>query len=342
VSANADDEQNSDRDCLIVGAGLAGLTAARHLASAGVKTLVVDKGRGVGGRLATRRIGTATLDHGAQFFTVRDERFAAEVETWLADGVVDIWCHGFGSSDGHPRYRAVRGMNSIARHLADRLQTDLPQPPALTTRAEANAIIAGPHRWAVTYEAGRREPDEAAAVITTAPIPQSLNLLQAGATATAHRAELEAIEYNRVLAILTVLDRSPDLPDPGAIQQPDDPVFTFVADNQAKSISDEPAVTFHCSPSLSDELWHHDDGQVLARLHDQLRTYLDGATVDQVQVKRWRYAGPRNPHPERCLLAASKPGPLVLAGDGFAGTKVEGAFLSGLAAAEAVIDQLGG
>ena len=41
---------------VVVGAGVAGLTAARSLAAFS-DVVVVDKGRGVGGRLATRRIG---------------------------------------------------------------------------------------------------------------------------------------------------------------------------------------------------------------------------------------------------------------------------------------------
>jgi renalase len=53
-------------DVLIVGAGIAGLAAATDLHAAGRTVLVVDKGRGVGGRLASRRIGAATFDHGAQ------------------------------------------------------------------------------------------------------------------------------------------------------------------------------------------------------------------------------------------------------------------------------------
>ncbi|MDH3295920.1 MAG: FAD-dependent oxidoreductase [Acidimicrobiia bacterium] len=325
-------------DCLIVGAGLAGLTAARHLASAGRTVLIVDKAKSVGGRLATRRIGAARLDHGAQFFTVRDPAFNAEVETWVTDGVVEVWCHGFGKSDGHPRFRALEGMNGIAKYLAERLRTDLLRPPTIVTRAEANAIIAGPEHWAVTYEASRRVPDEVQAVISTAPIPQSLRLLDAGATTSDHRSELEAIEYNKVIAVLAVLDRSPRLPAPGAVQQPDDPTFTFVADNHDKGISKLPAVTFHCSHRLSDELWDLDDGRILTHVHDKLRSYLGGAAVQQVQIKRWRFAGPVSSHPERYVTAADRPGPLVFAGDGFAGAKVEGAFVSGLAAAQAVLD----
>lgn len=53
------------------GAGMAGLTAAAELQRAGCRGLVLDKGRGVGGRLASRRIGGASFDHGAQFITAR-------------------------------------------------------------------------------------------------------------------------------------------------------------------------------------------------------------------------------------------------------------------------------
>ena len=51
---------------------------------------VVDKGRGVGGRMASRRVdtpaGQARFDHGAQFFTTRSDCFV--------DG--RIGCRGWG------------------------------------------------------------------------------------------------------------------------------------------------------------------------------------------------------------------------------------------------------
>ena len=63
--------------CVVVGAGISGLLAAQELTAAGWRVVVLDKGRGVGGRMATRRVGDGTFDHGAQFFTVRGERFLA-------------------------------------------------------------------------------------------------------------------------------------------------------------------------------------------------------------------------------------------------------------------------
>ena len=73
---------------VIVGAGISGLVAADELRAAGAHVSVVDKGRSPGGRLATRRIGAATLDHGAQFFTVRTPAFQHRVDAWIERGLV--------------------------------------------------------------------------------------------------------------------------------------------------------------------------------------------------------------------------------------------------------------
>ncbi len=325
---------------IILGAGLAGLTAARRLAEAGQTVLMLDKGRSVGGRLATRRMGHAIFDHGAQFFTVRSPEFQAQVDQWVDAGVVEVWSRGFGpASDGYPRYRGSTGMNSVAKHVATRL-VESHDNVTLVARTEANAIINDGEAWAVTYQGPTREPDMGCAVICTAPIPQSLALLRAGATPVDGLSDLQAIRYHRVIAILAALDRSPGLPEPGALQQPADPSFTFVADNQAKGISRDPAITFHLNPNLAASLWDSDDASVLAAIHEELRSYLGGAAVTQIQVKRWRYSGPVSPHPDPCFVVARNPGPVVLAGDGFAGSKVEGAFLSGLAAANDVLKTL--
>ena len=80
---------------------------------------VVDKGRSVGGRLATRRIGGARLDHGAQFFTVRGDDFGSLVDEAIAAGIVHEWCAGFDDPpDGYPRYTGSVGMNGLAKWLA--------------------------------------------------------------------------------------------------------------------------------------------------------------------------------------------------------------------------------
>jgi renalase len=61
--------------CIVVGAGISALTAARELSAAGRRVVVLDEGHRAGGRMATRGIGNGIFDLGAQFFTTRSERF---------------------------------------------------------------------------------------------------------------------------------------------------------------------------------------------------------------------------------------------------------------------------
>src|SRR5262245_49050804 len=100
---------------VVIGAGLAGLVAAGELTRAGHSVIAIDKGRSPGGRMATRRIGSATLDHGAQFFTIRSDEFAAIVQPFIDSDLVFEWCRGFaGHEDGYPRYAVRGGMNRLA------------------------------------------------------------------------------------------------------------------------------------------------------------------------------------------------------------------------------------
>lgn len=55
-------------DVIVVGAGLAGLTAARRLAKAGLAVKVLEKSDHVGGRVRTENLDGFRLDHGFQLF----------------------------------------------------------------------------------------------------------------------------------------------------------------------------------------------------------------------------------------------------------------------------------
>ena len=317
----------------IVGAGLAGLTAARELARSGREVLVIDKGRGVGGRMATRRIGDAVLDHGAQFFTVRGDDFRATVDEAIAQSVVDVWCHGFGTEDGYPRYYCPRGMTALAKWLTEQI-TEAGGQIRLAERV--SAIEPAEQGWRLPLESG--EACNAQQLLVTSPVPQTLELLDAGNTVLQPtiRAELDAITYKPTIALLVSLDSKPAIPPPGGVQQTEDDVFTFIADDQQKGISPDPAATFHLNGSISSARWDDDPDTLVVDLINEARPWLGDADIVTAQLQKWKYAGPRNPHPDRCVVAATTPGTLVLAGDAFGGPKVEGAFNSGLAAAQAL------
>jgi renalase len=309
----------------IVGAGLSGLVAARRLAG-DHDVVVLDKGRSVGGRLATRRIGEAVLDHGAQFFTVRGDEFGAQVDDWLARGLAHVWCHGFSDGgDGHPRYVGSAGMNSLAKDLAVGLDCRSNQLVFSLRRREEG--------WDVVIDDGSVVPADA--VLLTAPVAQSWALLAQSELDVPD--ELFRREYHRTIGLLTVLDRPSAVPEPGGVQlDPADPsaAFGFVGDNQAKGVSPVPAVTFHATQPWSLDHWDDDADVLRAALLERAAPFIGDAEVVEAQVKKWRFAGPFEPWPDPCWVDDEHR--VVLAGDVFAGPKVEGAFTSGLAAAAAV------
>ena len=74
-------EPTSQRHIAVVGAGIAVITCARTLIQAGHRVTVFEKSRGAGGRMSTRNTEFGSFDHGAQYFTVRDERFEHALAT---------------------------------------------------------------------------------------------------------------------------------------------------------------------------------------------------------------------------------------------------------------------
>ncbi len=326
-------------DVLVVGAGMAGLTAALALAEEGHSVRVVDKGRSVGGRLATRRIGSAVADHGAQFFTVRSEMFADAVRMWEADGIVSVWCDGFDASkaDGHPRYRTEGGMSQLAKHLAGAVKN---AGAEIVVNQRVASLIDTGDGITASYDAGSRYPDDARSVLVTSPVPQSIEMLRTGGVAVPDPALL--ITYDSVIALLISTDDDVEsiVGPNGARQQPLDPMFTFIADNRTKGISPETLLTFHTEPALSAALWNLEDKEILERLQPELGRVLGTVTPTAIQVKKWRYAAPRSGHPERFLSIPTTSAPVILAGDAFGEARVEGAFLSGRHAAAELASRL--
>lgn len=64
----------------IIGAGMAGVSAGKALKTRGCSGTLFEKSRGFGNRCATKRWEGHTVDHGARYFTIHDERFHAAVQ----------------------------------------------------------------------------------------------------------------------------------------------------------------------------------------------------------------------------------------------------------------------
>ena len=325
-----------ENTCIVVGAGISGLLAARELRGAGWRVTVLDKGRGVGGRMATRRLDGAAFDHGAQFFTVREERFEKIVEGWISAGAALEWSRGFADAsgganpDGHPRYRGTDGMASVPKHLARGLDVRTGDPVVRVERQGDG--------WTVSCESGAEF--QGGALLLTAPVPQSLELAESGDYALPGdaRRELEKVSYDPCLALMVVLEGPSPVPEPGGVQIKGEPL-DWIGDNATKGISDRPALTIHAGPNWSREHFEDDEAKItqelLERAGEQLGSDLRRMTVG-TSLARWRYSWVTRPHEEACLVASQDP-PLVFCGDAFGKPKVEGASLSGLAAADRLL-----
>lgn len=347
-----------DADVLVVGAGLAGLVAARALTAADLTVALLEAGDGPGGRLATLRVGEAALDHGAQFFTVRTDTFADLVDGWRGAGVpVSQWSEGFAQAtdirdgpagvhdtggDGHPRYVVTGGMRTLAAVLAGDLDVRTGQ------RAQAVWRVGDGWRVAVATAGGATAAGDAShtlaarALLCTPPVPQSLALFDRGATGLPPQAvrALRAVDYDPCLALLATLDGDPDLPPPGGVQFAGGPV-RWLADNARKGVSARAAVTVHAAGGWSGTWFDADVADVAGPLVAWLRPWLGAARVVATQVMRWRYAQPRSLVPSRTVCADVGGAPVAFAGDAFERARVEGAACSGLAAATALRAVLG-
>src|SRR5580704_511975 len=71
---------DSTHDVVVVGAGMAGLTAARTLAEAGRKVLVVEAQDRIGGRIWTRHVGDEAIELGAEFIHGRPPELWALID----------------------------------------------------------------------------------------------------------------------------------------------------------------------------------------------------------------------------------------------------------------------
>ena len=319
----------------VIGAGISGLMCARKLADHGVPVTVFEKSRGVGGRMATRRSEDGlTFDHGAQYFTARDERFSRYVESWQHDGLVDCWQGRIRSlregqaSEGKTetkRFVGTPSMTAVCKHMAADIDVKL--------RLEIASLVNRDGLWllADTDEGLHGAFD---IVIVSAPSAQSERLL-APVAELADRAK--KVRMQPCWAVMAAFESPLPVSFDGAFVQ--DSSLSWVARNSNKPArsSDQDCWVLHGSGDWS--LHHAEDRseEVLESLLEEFWrvTGIPAMNPTHIATHRWRYALPRQPLEDRCLFDSASG--LGACGDWCSGSRVEGAFLSGAAAAEYVL-----
>jgi renalase len=295
---------------IIIGAGMAGLSAARILSQKGHEVLVIDKGRGIGGRMSTRTINDAKADHGAQYFSVKSPEFQGLISELQAEKVVDEWTI---PQRANVRYIGEKGMNSIPKKIAQNLNVLVNEKVVLISGNE------------VKTESGNSYPFDN--LIITIPIPQVTDLLNQSQIniSSQDQSVFESIHYTPCIAVMAVLNQPTNILGGGIIL--DNQPVAWIADNFQKGITQIPTVTLHASAEYSTK--HFDDDlQIVAKeMLASVNQHITPENIQSFQVHRWKFSNAVKRYEESFYQLENQN--IYLGGDGFGMGNVEGAFLSG-------------
>jgi predicted NAD/FAD-dependent oxidoreductase len=310
----------------ILGAGLAGLSAARRLLDQGISVVVFDKGRGPGGRTSIRRAGLWQFDHGAQYFTVRDSEFAKQVDGWLERGVVAEWkgrivalvenAH-LDESGARRRLVGVPGMNAMAQDLARETEVETGQP------------VSGLRRGTRVWHLLRDEDEESGpfdAVLITLPPAQALPFLKS--TPELAR-QARRVHMRPCWAVMAAFAGRVAVDFSGAFVNIG-PLSWVARDSSKPGRPDGECWVLHAGPAWSAE---HFDSEIVDVKRQLLEALATATGLEQLPMPqhldamRWRFAIPEEPLPERSYL--DPVAGIGIAGDWCGGPRVEGAWLSG-------------
>lgn len=327
----------------VVGSGMAGIACAQALREAGRDVIVFDKGRGPGGRVASRRIEGATFDHGAQFIRPRDAGFNDWLHKLSDAGSAARWNlpEHAGTSEAGPHTPVWVGtpdMNALLAELSESLN--------VVQSTNIQALTRSREGWVLTTSRGGQLGPFGSLVVTI-PAPQAIGLIApvVGEEFSALNDVTYAPCMTAMAAFETALDDIPDAarqtsPSQGSGTLPADGPIGWIARTNSKPGRGHPldAWVIQANPEWSSA--HADDEKpaIAAALFEAFRNQFPSAGRQQpvyLEGHRWRYALVTNPVGSPCL--ADKTIGLAVAGDGLIGPRVEAAFLSGRAAAAEVL-----
>jgi renalase len=337
----------------IVGAGIAGLGAARGLCAAGHRLTLFEKSVGLGGRVATRRIENCIVDHGAQIIKPQDSalehvmlhelptedllRVNAPTRVYRDDGSILPPDPQYAA----PQYTYRSGISTLAKLLF----AALPQEQITLKRETRIVRIEEDAEGFRLFDERGTTYGKFDSVVLTPPAPQSAELLRSSVwrdpNSMLERAEtLASATYHPCLTVL--LGYAAPAPEP--------PAYALLAGNRARPLlwlAFEQTKSRHRAPDGQAVLIAQFGGDWSREHYTQSEEWIIEAALSELrglfgsgyarpqwsQVKRWRYS-----QPDTTLafeIVNSPASRLILCGDALRPDKgrVHQAFASGLQAA---------
>lgn len=345
-------------DAVIVGAGIAGLSCARRLQQTGYRVLVLEKSRGLGGRLATRRVDDQPVDHGCRFLQPTVPLIAQLIQGLEGRQVLRPWqpvCYSV-ANDKHLEaqlpdnfFVAPQGMTAVAKVLAEGLEI-WRQRRVTGLVCKAIPEETAEQVWQLMVETSVSQPQEsiqAKAIILAMPAPQALTLLQPIQlqVPSALVQSLKQVVFNPTISVMAGYETMP-LPTDFVEENrgwsingnPKTP-FTWVGlDSSKRTQAALPTVVIHSSAHFAESYLQSDEldlaGQALLQQTSEcLKIKLTHPLW--MQIHRWRYATPVTTVPNEGLIS-EVPLPLACCGDWCGGTDAGAALESGWQTAEKI------
>lgn len=316
----------------IIGAGVSGLAAAKCLSSQH-QVILFDKGRGLGGRLTTRRFEHTAADIGAQYFTARDPDFVQQCQQWLQQGIIAPWHGELGSwQDGQLeplarsqlRYVATPGMSQLATAMAAGLQIE--------RSSEVGQVqwLPQTRQWQLQFANQRARPCFDA-LIMSCPPRQTQQLLATDVLAQSLAAQPPMLPcFTFVMAFAEPIRCRFD-----GLFVNNHPVSWLARDSSKPGrMTELDTWVMQLSPEASLERLDDNADALLPQAQAWLAELLDQPRLARPQLlnsHRWLYARPQPSQQdlEQTLHRWYPEQRLALVGDWLAGGRVEGAWLSG-------------
>lgn len=321
----------------IIGGGMSGITAALQLAEK-AEVVLFDKSRGVSGRMSTRRTDDFEFDHGAQYFTIKDPRFQSAVTDAVKAGHVAQWRgiglyskdDGLETDNGNARYVGTPRMNSWIKWMAE---DAVAKGVEIHLSKRAQSLSRNKDTWSIDFE-DETQDRGFDWVIMAAPSPQVSVIFPQDFS---ERETLDTVKMDACYALMLGLNNRPDVAW-DTLRSPDGPTSWMAVNSVKPGRPDAPTLMVHAGPAWSNARIDGDRARVEQDMLAQTlsKTGLSTDDIAYTTLHGWRYAAVSHGAGQACLIDTSQR--LIAAGDWCLGGRVEGAYLSGLAAADAVLN----
>lgn len=332
----------------ILGAGMAGVACARTLMQAGHRVTVFEKSRGFGGRMSTRQTVFGSFDHGTQYFTVRDERFALALTTvpqtvrpWSANAVRVLDPQGrmveaaLPSREAH--YVATPGMNALVSRWAEPLvHANAVHRETRVVKIERDAL--NKQRWqlrTVGADDAQQVFSGFDVVLSAMPSNQLADLLRASSLAQPWQQALSKVEVAPCWTLMLAFPQAMQArmqalgPQWNAARSTHHRISWVARESSKPGREPIERWTVQASPAWSQEHINDSPERIIDKM---LKGFAEvtgiRATPSHAQAHRWLYAQTLTPLGQSHLWDARLG--LGACGDWCLGHRVENAFVSGL------------